>query len=845
MRRSFSLVLATATVLGGLSLTPAFTAANAATAHAATAHAAARPAARAASHGQTLRAEIRRTTDGIPHILAKNWTDLGFGYGFAFAQDNICTMANDYITVEAQRSKYFGPNGIYVSRGSGAEANNLDSDLFYQQIINSHVIARLTKGFNPALRQIQAGYVAGYNKYLASVGGAKGVPDPTCRGKAWVKPITEQDSFLRFYQLMLMSSSSSLISSISEAQPPGAKANASASASASAKAANSRAALVLTDPRQAARKMIANYRAEHAAMGSNAVAIGSQGTRNHHGLLLGNPHFPWIGTERFYQAQLTIPGKINVTGASLYGVPAVLIGHNANVAWSHTVSTAFRFTPYQLKIVKGHPTEYLQDGHPVKMVARKVTVMARQTGGKLAAVSRTLYSTRYGPMVNNLFGISLPWTQTSAFTMRDANATNLARAMNTWFGIDRATSTQQVLSTIRKFQGIPWVNTIASDRHGTALYADIGSIPGVPNSLAHKCDTGLGALTFAEAGLPILDGSKTSCDWITGPHAAAPGLMGPGQEPFVLRKDYVTNSNDSYWLANPHHPLTGFARIIGDEKTPRTLRTRIGLIEVQARIDGTDGLGPRGFTLSAMQHLDLNDLDYAGVLTRNALVTMCRNFSKHNHGFAPTSHGGKVKLGNACTVLAHWNLRWDPSQRGAVLFGAFWSLVNGSPAPFAQPFKVSDPVHTPFQLNTANKAARNALGNAITELNNAHVPLDASLASVQFVTDHGKHIAIPGGPGDPDGIYNAIYRGDVSGDSLTAPDDGSSFIQVVTWNNTSCPVGATILTYSESSNPASPHFADQTKLFSHKKWLKDRFCESQIRSDPHLKTLVVVWTPAK
>ena len=625
---------------------------------------------------------------------------------------------------------------------------------------------------------------------------------------------------------MLLSGEGVLVDSISDAQPPAAKANASAQ---------------LTNARQAAREMAGTYRAEHAAMGSNAVAIGSQGTRNHHGLLLGNPHFPWIGTERFYQAQLTIPGKINVTGVSLYGVPAILIGHNADVAWSHTVSTAFRFTPYQLKLAAGHPTEYRENGHPVKMIAHKVTVMALQPGGKLAPVTRTLYSTRYGPMINDLLGQALPWTKTSAYTMRDANANNITRAIETWFGIDRAKSTGQVLATIKKFQGIPWVNTIVSDRQGTALYADIGDIPGVPNALAHKCDTPLGALTFAFVGLPILDGSKTACDWKTGPHAAAPGLMGPGQEPFLLRKDYVTNSNDSYWLANPHHPLTGFARIIGDEKTPRTLRTRIGLIEVQARIDGTDGLGPRGFTVPAMQHLDLSDLDYAGVLTRKALVAMCHGF----HGTAPTSGGGKIKIGNACTVLAHWNLHWDPNQRGAVLFGAFWGRANGvQPSPFAKPFKATDAVHTPFGLNTKNKAVQKALGDAIAALRSAHIPLDASLASVQFVTYNGKHIPIPGGPGDPDGIYNAISVGDFPGDSLTAPASGSSFIQVVTWNNTSCPVGETILTYSESSNPSSPHFADQTKLFSQKKWLTDRFCEAQIRSDPHLTVTVVKGTPA-
>ena len=76
--------------------------------------------------------------------------------------------------------------------------------------------------------------------------------------------------------------------------------------------------------------------------------------------------------------------------------------------------------------------------------------------------------------------------------------------------------------------------------------------------------------------------------------------------------------------------------------------------------------------------------------------------------------------------------------------------------------------------------------------------------------------------------------------SPTAPDTGSSFIQVVTWPaHGTCPVAATIVTYSESSNPASPHFADQTKLFSKKQFLPDRFCPAQIAADPNLQTVTV------
>jgi acyl-homoserine-lactone acylase len=110
-----------------------------------------------------------------------------------------------------------------------------------------------------------------------------------------------------------------------------------------------------------------------------------------------------------------------------------------------------------------------------------------------------------------------------------------------------------MLQILERTEGIPWVNTIVADKWGHALYADIGSIPGVSDALAKTCDTALGAATFGLLGLPILNGEKSSCDWQTGPGAASPGLFGPNQEPHLFRSDYVTNSNDSYWLANPHH----------------------------------------------------------------------------------------------------------------------------------------------------------------------------------------------------------------------------------------------------------------------------------------------------
>jgi acyl-homoserine-lactone acylase len=183
-------------------------------------------------------------------------------------------------------------------------------------------------------------------------------------------------------------------------------------------------------------------------------------------------------------------------------------------------------------------------------------------------------------------------------------------------------------------------------------------------------------------------------------------------------------------------------------------------------------------------------------------------------------------------------MHWDTSQRGAELFGAFWNVAS-SGQPFSHPFNPADPVHTPYGLDTASHAVRVALGDAVKTLDQRHIPLDATLGSVQYVSAGGQEIPIPGGPGDPDGIFNAIYVDSVAGDSLTAPDEGSSFIQIVSFNSSPCPTGETMLTYSESSDAASPHYADQTAVFSHKQMLQDRFCQQQIMSDPHLKITYV------
>ena len=109
-----------------------------------------------------------------------------------------------------------------------------------------------------------------------------------------------------------------------------------------------------------------------------------------------------------------------------------------------------------------------------------------------------------------------------------------------------------------------------------------------------------------EDGVPayvvILDGSEPECEWKNDPRSKVPGTLPAELMPRITRDDYVTNSNDSYWLANPAAPLEGFSPIIGPERTERSLRTRAGLTLVREALEKDGKLSPAGIQQMLYSH---------------------------------------------------------------------------------------------------------------------------------------------------------------------------------------------------------------------------------------------------
>jgi len=760
------------------------------------------------------KAKISETSYGIPHIKANNYGSAGYGVGYAFAEQNICTFANNNVTTSARRSKYFGPDGETPASAAGP-VNNLDSDFFWQSVIDSGRIEDLlhAKGVQSPSKDAKAairGYAAGYDAYLKKVG-VSGIPDPRCRGEKWVKPINAIDVWRRIYQANLLASSQNFISDFVAAQPPTTMTSAPQVSRAEA-----------ADALRGSEFDVKRSDAETASLGSNALGVGTEDSQNGNGLVLANPHFPWRGIDRFWELHINIPGKLNVIGSSLMGFPAVNIGHNRHVAWSHTVSTAQRFTLFELELDPADPTRYIYDGKSVPMTSRTVKVPVKGGGTE----STTLWYSQFGPILARP-SVGLSWTDTTVFALGDAN--DHLRSADTWLGMDKAKSAKDLIKAQSKYQGDPWVNTIGADDKGRAFYAD-DSV--VPNVTAEKIDTcikpGISTLIHTVAGLIPLDGSTSACGWGNDPDAVVKGIFGPSNLPIELRRDYVLNANDSYWQTNADEPLTGYSPIIGCENCEQGLRTRLGHEMVEQRMQAHDGLGSKpGFTLDNLTKMWLGDRSLAAELTSDSLAQLC---------YANPSIGG-VDVTEACPIIDAYDDTGKLDSPGGWLFNVWWQTA-GAGTFWSTPFDANDPVTTPNTLNQTNPETIAALGDAVQALRDRGIPLDASYGDVQFAAGkHGKRIPIHG---CLTGCWQAIYSPlddspDTAYGQVTA---GSSTVQF-TELRPKGPKGHWILTYSQSENPKSKHYDDQTKLFSKGKFIPMLFTNKEIRSDPNLRVRTV------
>lgn len=756
-------------------------------------------------------ATVSWTSYGVPHIVAEDWGSLGFGVGRAQAEHHLCAIADQVIMARSERSRFFGPDHI-------------DGDF---SLLNQGVFSGAEDGFlqlEQPLQDALVGFAAGYNQWLEQTPEAD-LPE-ACRGEPWVRPITHIDLLAYYVALGELASGLALRDEIGQAQPPG--------------AGGMRAPVPPAERLQDAASL--------EAMGSNGWAIGSEHSGAEGGMLLSNTHYPWFGNRVWFEMHLTLPGEVNLYGVGLAGILFPVMGFNEDIAWTHTVAASGHFNLNLLSLDPSDPTRYLYDGEYVDMESQAFTIEVLQEDGSVRTESRTLYRSHHGVMLN---APVLGWTDGAAVSMSDANEKNLAM-LPTWFAMGKATSMDELQAAHWDKRGIPWVNTIATSKEGEAWYADTTRVPGWTEAAEARFaelieENPFIALMYGY-GVVGGDGGDPVFDWNdVKPVSEAPSLE---------RTDFVVNANDSHWLSTAEETLEGYSFFYGEERTPRSPRTRMNLRYLAETGPGT-AVGEDGvWTLDELEAAALKSRSVMAEDLREGVVERCRGVDSVSYG------GEEVDLRETCAALANWDGTYRLRARGAqvfreMLYDEDLSVEDLTTAGdfYAVAFDPDDALATPAGLappGADRDPVLRSLARATVVLGAAGIAPDELLANVQHQSKGAERFAVPGGrtrdgtisiaswSGGNDTLLDRPQRGETfSGSGLTEagyPSNyGNSFVMAMAFEADG-PQARAITTYSQSADPASEHHADQsTRLASGLGMRPILFTPEDIAADENLR----------
>ena len=766
------------------------------------------------SEGPRYQATVVKTAHGIPHITANDWGSLGFAEAYSAAEDHVCNMALALLQSRGESAAIFGP---------GPQNRNSARDIVVKALGIPEMGPLALAQQKPDIKEWIEGYAAGYNQFLDERPDGVG---SWCNNESWVRPV-EASEFMAQY-ITLVYSLPRAATAIAGAKLPLANDSMAAIDESSALQFSSDLFATLTDLKL-------------RDMGSNAWALASNRTENGRGLLLANPHYPWYGIARFWEKHLTIPGVYDAYGVGLIGTPGVALGFNENVGWSHTVSNSKRTVIYQLALNPDNPTQYRWEDGWRDLSEKTVTIDVATEDGSIS-VDHTVWSSHHGPLMA-LPGLSAdPMT---AFAVRDANLENI-HTFAQWQAMAQAEDMDDFIDAHRQFNAMPWINTIAASADGRAVYIDNSTVGALSPESMGTWQTQIAAnpklqYLYLARGLIILDGSSETNDWIE-TDSPVPNTEPFDRRPLIESENYVFNANDSYWLSDPENPAQALSPLYGATNSPRSVRTRmnIELLRPDSPLGfaGDDGK----FNIKEVQEALFGNQSLTAQLLLPELLTACEANPEQS-----LSDGTAVNLSDACDVLAAWDQAFNNESRGAVLFREWLTRYPynetylGSTL-FKNGFDPAKPATTPNGLANPSGALAK-LAEAEAMLKEAGFELDIALGELQRGHRSNEVFPVHGG-NRHEGIANLqvttsrgdnptetpIFTGsdDYVGDSESLSNSGynvvhgSSFIMTLSYTDEG-PEAEAILSYSQSGDPESPYFSDQTALYRDKTWRKILF----------------------
>ncbi len=426
------------------------------------------------------KAAIARDALGVPHIEAATWEDAVFLQGYATAQDRMWQM-------DALRRLAAGELAEVVGKAA------LESDQESRRLRLGQIADEAARLMPEADRAVIAAYARGVNYYLETHRGR--LPLEFTLLNYEPRPWRIRDSVLAGLQ-MFRTLTTSWKEEVAKMQ-------------------------MLEHGDSAKVNFLFPTRTGFDPQpGSNAWAVSGARSATGKPILANDPHLDFGIPSTWYLIHLKAPG-LNVTGATLPGVPAVSSGHTENIAWGIT-NRGFAGPDLYEEKIDGKTGRYVYQDHLEQArVERDVVAVKGER-----SIETITYVTRHGPifLADGSRQYALKWTAA------DAGAFQFP-----FLDINRARDWKEFTAALARFPG-PGQNFVYADTAGNIGYHATGRNPIRPKGCG---------------GDVPADGASGQCEW-TGmiPFDELPNFYNPAS-------GAVVTANQNPFPENYPYPVNG------------------------------------------------------------------------------------------------------------------------------------------------------------------------------------------------------------------------------------------------------------------------------------------------
>lgn len=367
------------------------------------------------------KATIARDALGVPHIESATWEDAIFLQGYATAQDRMWQM-------DALRRLAAGELAEVVGKSA------LESDQDARRLRLAQIADDAERTMPDADRAVLAAYARGVNYYLETHRGR--LPLEFTLLNYDPRPWRVRDSILAGLHMYRT---------------------------------------LTTSWREEIEKLHMLERGDRAMVdflfpartgfdpqpGSNAWAVSGERSTTGKPILASDPHLDFGIPATWYMIHLRAPG-LNVTGVTLPGVPAVIIGHNESIAWGIT-NLGFDVQDLYRENIDPQTGRYAFMGHVEQARLERDAIAVKDA----KPIETLTWLTRHGPIFLNDENrqYSLHWAAADPGTFQFP-----------FLEIDRAHDWKEFNAALARFPG-PGQNFVYADTKGNIGYHASGRNP--------------------------------------------------------------------------------------------------------------------------------------------------------------------------------------------------------------------------------------------------------------------------------------------------------------------------------------------------------------------------------